>query len=73
MSTKAAILVDSKAAIQAITSNQTPKDKTITECRKLLKHLQKQNKSIAFQWIPSHIGIVCTEIADGLAKKIRKL
>jgi ribonuclease HI len=56
MFTKAAILADSKAAIQAIASNQTPEDETITECRKLLKHLQKQNKSIAFQWIPSHIG-----------------
>jgi hypothetical protein len=37
------------------------------QCRKLLKHLQ--NKSIAFQWIPSHIGIVGNEIADELAKK----
>jgi ribonuclease HI len=69
MFTKAAILVDSKAAIQAITSNQTPEDKTITECRKLLKHPQKQNKSIAFQCIPSHIGIVGNEIADELGKK----
>jgi ribonuclease HI len=69
MFTKAAILVASKAAIQAITSNHTPEDETITECRKLRKHLQKQNKSIAFQWIPSHIGIVGNEIADELAKK----
>jgi hypothetical protein len=44
MFTKAAILADSKAAIQAITSNNTPEDETITECRKLLKHLRKQNK-----------------------------
>jgi hypothetical protein len=36
---------------------------------KVLKHLRKQNKSIAFQWIPSHIGIVGNEIADELAKK----
>jgi ribonuclease HI len=69
MFTKAAILVDSKAEIQAITSNQIPEDETVTECRKLLKHLQKQNKSIAFQWIPSHIGIVGNEIADELAKE----
>jgi ribonuclease HI len=67
--TKAAILVDSKAAIQAITSNQTPEDQTITECPKLLKHLKKQNKSIGFQWIPSQIGIGGNEIADELAKK----
>jgi hypothetical protein len=40
---------DSKAEIQEITSNQTPEDETTTECRKLLKQLQKQNKSIAFQ------------------------
>jgi ribonuclease HI len=67
--TKAAILADSKVAIQAITSNQTPEDETITECCKLLKHPRKQNKSIAFQWIPSHIGTVGNEIADELAKK----
>jgi ribonuclease HI len=69
MFTKAAIVADSKAAIQAITSNQTPEDETITECRKLLKHLQKQKKSTAFQWIPSHTGIVSNAIADELAKK----
>jgi hypothetical protein len=44
MFTKAAVLVDSKAAIQAVTSNQSPEDETFTECHKLLKHLQKQNK-----------------------------
>jgi ribonuclease HI len=69
MFTKAAILVASKAAIQAITSNQTPEDETIIECSKLLKHVQKQNKSIVFQWIPSNIGIVGNGIADELAKK----
>jgi ribonuclease HI len=69
MLTKAAILADSKAAVQAITSNHTPEDETITEVRRLLKHLRKENKSIAFHWIPSHNGIVGNEIADELAKK----
>jgi ribonuclease HI len=34
---------------------------------------QKQNKSIAFQWIPSHIGIVGNEIAGELAYKATRV
>ncbi|KAJ9578040.1 hypothetical protein L9F63_025100, partial [Diploptera punctata] len=67
------LFADSKVAIQAITSNQTPENETILECRKLLKYLNNQNKLIVFQWIPSHIGIVGNEIADGLAKKGTKI
>ena len=39
------------------------------ECRSLLKQLANQNKTIAFQWVPSHIGVFGNEMADELAKK----
>ena len=66
---KAIVLVDSKAAIQAITQNKVPESETIRECRTLLKFFENQKKWVGFQWIPSHIGILGNEIADTLAKR----
>jgi GH24 family phage-related lysozyme (muramidase) len=41
----------------------------VKEIRRTIKLLSKQEKTIAFQWIPSHVGIHGNETADLLAKK----
>ena len=38
-----------------------------------LQKIEKQNKIIKFQWVPSHIGIIGNEKADLLAKQASKL
>ena len=66
---KVFILVDSKAALQAVSSNRQPKSKTISDVKRSLKHLQALKKIVLFQWVPSHVGLEGNEIADKLAKK----
>ncbi|XP_071035169.1 uncharacterized protein [Parasteatoda tepidariorum] len=67
--TKAVILVDSKAAIQAVAINHDSNTQTISDIRDNLIFLENANKIIMFQWIPSHVGINGNEKADQLAKK----
>ena len=66
-------MVDSKAGIEAVASNTTPKIPEISESRKMLTILHKQQKHIVLQWIPSHTGIEGNEWADLLAKKDIKI
>lgn len=66
---KVVLLVDSQAAIHAATSNKQPQTAVLYEIRQALKHLKALNKSVAFQWVPSHIGLEGNEHADELAKK----
>jgi ribonuclease HI len=42
---------------------------TIFIARRIIKLLNGQGKTIAFQWVPSHVGIHGNETADLLAKK----
>jgi len=51
------ILADSKAAIQAISSNGQPKSKMINDIKQALKHLQALKKIVISQWVPSHVGL----------------
>nr|XP_015912089.1 uncharacterized protein LOC107442917 [Parasteatoda tepidariorum] len=67
--TKAVILVDSKAAIQAVAINHDSDTQTISEIRDNLIFLENASKIIMFQWIPSHVGINGNGKADQLAKK----
>ena len=39
------------------------------EARKMIKLLNRQGKTVAFQWVPAHVGIHGNETADLLAKK----
>jgi ribonuclease HI len=66
---KAVLLVDSKAAIQAIDTNKQATSQTVNEARKTIKLLNRQGKTVVFQWVPSHVGIHGNEKADLLANK----
>ena len=70
---KVVFLVDSKAAIQAISSNRQTRTTKIHNIKQMLKHLQALQKTIVFQWVPSHVGLQGNELADILAKKGTKL
>lgn len=63
------ILTDSEAVIQAISSHSSTTNKTLKDILQTIRVLQKLNKYIMLQWIPSHIGIPGNEGADELAKK----
>jgi len=66
---KAVLLVDSKSAIQTLASNKQATSQTVKEARRTIKLLNRQGKTVAFQCVPSHIGIHGNETADLLAKK----
>ncbi|KAH9382956.1 hypothetical protein HPB48_023593 [Haemaphysalis longicornis] len=66
---KAVILTDSRAALSRLASPRkaTPAIKSLLNKALLLsKH---HGKLIAFQWVPSHVGIPGNEAADTLAKE----
>ena len=54
---KAILLVDSKSAIQIAASNKQATTQTVKEARGTIKLLNRQGKTVAFQWGPSHVGI----------------
>jgi ribonuclease HI len=54
---KAVLFVDSKAAIQAIATNKQATSQTVNKARKTIKLLNRQGKTVVFQWVPSHVGI----------------
>jgi len=60
--------VDSIAAIQAISSNKQATPQIVNEARKTIKLLNRQGKTVVYQWVPSHAGIHGNETADLLAK-----
>ena len=66
---KAVLLVDSKSAIQTVASNKQATTQTVKEARKAIKLLNRHGKTVAFQWVPSHVGIHGNETTDLLAKK----
>ena len=68
---KVVFLMDSEAAIQAISSNSQPTK--INNIKQKLNHLQALQKTIVFQWVPSHVELQGNELADILAKKGTKL
>ena len=63
------ILLDSKAAIQAIASINCPKMEKIKEFQRMLTQIQSLGKTIILQWIPAQGN----EKADILAKKGSKI
>jgi len=65
---KAVLLVDYKSAIQTVASNKQVTTQTVKEARRTIK-LNRQCKTVAFQWVPLHVGIHGNETADLLAKK----
>jgi ribonuclease HI len=66
---KVILLVVSKSAIQAVASNKQATTQMVKEARRTIKLLNRQGKTVAFQWVPSHVGIHDNETADLLAKK----
>jgi ribonuclease HI len=54
---KVLILVDSQAAIQAVSFNNQPKSKKINDIKQTLKNLEAINKIIIFKLVPSHGGL----------------
>ncbi|XP_054706520.1 uncharacterized protein LOC129216334 [Uloborus diversus] len=66
---KAVVLTDSKAALQAIDTPSHSRTLTTDNCLKLLNRLARNNKTVVLQWIPAHCGIQGNEMADFLAKK----
>jgi ribonuclease HI len=65
---KIVVLVNSKAAIQAI-NNFKKTNETIEEIRSAYQILTAQGNYVILQWIPSHVGMTGNEQADYLAKK----
>lgn len=63
------LLSDSKSAIQAISSLETPISTEIVQCRELIQSLMQNGKIVRLQWIPGHSGIFGNDQADFLAKK----
>jgi len=61
--------VDSKSAIQTVASNKQASTQIVKEARRATTLLNRQGKTIAFQWVPSYVGIHGNETADLLAKK----
>jgi hypothetical protein len=61
--------VDSKSGIQTLASNKQATIQTVKEARKTIKLLNRQGKTVSFQWVPSHVGIHGNETTDLLAKK----
>lgn len=66
---KIVFLVDSKAAIQAVASNKLSFVRTVREARVAIRQMERLGKTIHFQWVPSHVGVMGNEMADVLAKK----
>ena len=66
---KAVLLVDSKSAIQTVASNKQATTQTVKEAKRIIKLLNRQGKTVAFQWVPSHVRIHGNESANLLAKK----
>jgi ribonuclease HI len=62
-------VVDTKAAIQAVSSNSQPKSNKINDIKQALKHIKALKKIVIFQWLSSHVGLEGNEIAEKLAKK----
>jgi len=58
-----------KSAIQTVASNKQATTQTVKEARRTIKFLNRQGKTVAFQWVPSHVAIHGNETADLLAKK----
>jgi ribonuclease HI len=61
--------VDSKSAIQIVASNKQATTQTVKETTRTIKLLNKQGKTVVFQWVPSRVGIHDNETADLLTKK----
>ena len=61
--------MDSKATIQAASSNSQPKSKKINNIKEALKHLQAFKKIVIFQWVPSLFELKGKNTSDKLAKK----
>ena len=61
--------MDTKVAIQAVSSNSQPKSKKINDIKQTPKHLKALKKLVIFQWVPSHVGLEGNDIAEKLAKK----
>jgi hypothetical protein len=53
---KAILLVDSKTGIQTVASNKQATTQIVKEARRATTLLNRQGKTIAFQWVPSHVG-----------------
>jgi len=50
-------ILDTKAAIQAVSSNSQPKSKKINDIKEALKQLKALKKMVIFQWVPSHVAL----------------
>ena len=65
------IFSDSQATIKALQS-MVIKQKSVSECHKLLTELNTQNE-VLLQWVPGHVGVPGNELADKRAKEGSKL
>jgi ribonuclease HI len=70
---KAVILSDSSATIQLIAKLDALPSNKGNRNYSSIKLLQGLQKDIKFQWIPSHCGVMCNEMAHYLAKKGTKI
>ena len=64
----ASFFVDSRSALESLTSRHPVHGDTAMMCKAALQDLREKNRKITFYWIPSHIGLPQNERADRLAK-----
>ena len=58
-----------QSAIQTVALNKQATTQTVKEARRTIKLLNRQDKTVAFQWISLHIRIQSNATANLLAKK----
>ncbi|GBN47246.1 hypothetical protein AVEN_215570-1 [Araneus ventricosus] len=63
-----ALLFDSQAAIQSISSFEIPLTPETNHCQELLRTLTLKGKRIILQWVPGHCDLWGNEQSDFLAK-----
>ena len=60
--------IDSRSAVESLTSRRPVCEETVTNCKTVIRKIRKQNRSVTFIWIPSHVGVRHNDRADRLAK-----
>ncbi|XP_069160323.1 uncharacterized protein [Procambarus clarkii] len=59
--------LDSRGALDSLNSRIFMS--IVEDCKKRINEIQLKGQKVEFTWIPSHVGVVLSEVADDLAKR----